>query len=166
MRILAKNIIINSTPAKVFAYMDNIGNTGMHMTKSSMPMMGSKLELEQISENAIGLNSKFHWTGKMMGFSMDFTVVTTKWIKDKEKVWETIGKAKMIILGWYQMRLVISPQGQNTKAELSIAYTKPKNIFFKFIAFFLAPLYANWCLNNMLQDSKTFLETTSKKQNQ
>ena len=41
-----------------------------------------------------------------MGFTMDFTVVT-KWLKDKEKVWETIGKAKMIIMDWYQMRLVI-----------------------------------------------------------
>ena len=65
-----------------------------------------------------------------MGFTMDFTVVT-KWLKDKEKVWETIGKAKMIIMDWYQMRLVISPEGQNTKPELSIAYTNPKNIFFK-----------------------------------
>jgi hypothetical protein len=98
----------------------------------------------------------------MMGFTMDFTVITTKWIKDKEKVWETVGEAKMIILAWYQMRLVISPEGQNTKAELSITYTKPKNIFFKFIAFFLAPFYANWCLNNMLHDSKQFLETTAK----
>ena len=79
----------------------------------------------------------------MMGFTMDFTVVVSKWHKDKEKVWETIGKAKMIIMDWYQMRLVISPEGQNTKAELSIAYTNPKNIFFKFIAFFFAPLYAN-----------------------
>ncbi len=134
--------------------MDNINNTGMHMTKSSKPVMGSKLGLKQLSENATGLNSKFRWYGKMMGFTMDFTVVVTKWIKDKEKVWETIGEAKMIILGWYQMRLMISPQGENTKAVLSIAYIKPKNIFLKFIAFFLAPLYANWCLNNMLQDSK------------
>lgn len=34
----------------------------------------------------------------MMGFTMDFTVVT-KLVKDKEKVWESIGEAKMIILG-------------------------------------------------------------------
>ena len=164
MKIKSKNILIHSSPEKVFAYMDNIGNTGMHMTKSSMPMMGSKLELKQLSENTTGLNSKFRWTGKMMGFTMDFTVIVSKWIKDKEKVWETIGKAKMIILRWYQMRLVISSAsgGQNTNAEISIAYTKPKNIFFRFIAFFLAPLYANWCLNNMLQDSKKTLEATSK----
>jgi hypothetical protein len=137
MKTLTKSIIIHSTAEKIFAYMDDIANTGMHMTKSSMPMMGSKLELKQLSENAAGLNSKFRWFGKMMGFTMDFTIAVTKWIKDKEKVWETIEKAKMIILGWYQMRLVISPEGQNTKAELSIAYTNPKNIFFKFIAFFL-----------------------------
>ena len=140
--------------------MDNIGNTGMHMIKNSMPMMGSKLELKQLSENATGLNSKFRWYGKMMGFTMDFTVVVTKWIKDKEKVWETVGEAKMIILKWYQMHLVISPEGQITKAELSIAYTKPENIFFRFIAFFLAPLYANWCLKNMLNDSKKNIERT------
>ena len=162
MKTFKKNIIIHSSPEKVFAFMDSVGNTGMHMTKSSMPMMRSKLELKQLSENATGLNSRSGWTGKMMGFTMNFTVVVTKWIKDKEKVWETIGKAKMIILRWYQMRLVISSAsgGQNTNAEISIAYTKPKNIFFRFIAFFLAPLYANWCLKYMLQDSKETLEAT------
>lgn len=140
--------------------MDNIGNTGMHMTKSSMPMMGSKLELKQLPENPTGLNSKYHWFGKMMGLTMDFTIIVSKWITDKEKVWETIGTAKMIILEWYQMRLVISPEGLNTRAELSITYTRPKNLFFKFISFFLAPLYAHWCLNNMLADSKNNLEAS------
>ena len=159
MKTLSKSIIIYSKPEKDFAYMDNIGNTGMHMTKSSMTMMGNKLELKQLSKNAMGLNSKFRWTGRMMGFTMDFTVVVSKWIKDKEKVWEIIGKEKMIILGWYQIRLVILQERENTKAELSISYTNPKNIFFKIIAFFLAPFYANWCLNNMLQDSKKKLET-------
>ena len=64
----------------------------------------------------------------------------------------------MIILKWYQMHLVILSEGQSTKAELSITYTKPDNIFLKLIAFFLAPLYANWCLKNMLNDSKGYFE--------
>ena len=78
MKTLSKSIIIYSKPEKVFAYMDNIGNTGMHMTKSSMSMMGSKLELQQLSENETGMNSTFRWTGKMMGLTMDFTVAVTK----------------------------------------------------------------------------------------
>lgn len=159
MKTKTKSIIIHSIPEKVFSYMDNLGNTGMHMMENSAMMMGSKLQLQQLSENATGLNSKFHWSGNMMGFAMDFTVVVTKWVKDKEKIWETVGEAKMIILKWYQMRLVITPEGQNTKAELSITYSKPDNVFFKFLAFFLAPCYAAWCLNNMLHDSKKILET-------
>ena len=161
MKTFTKSILINSTPEKVFAYMDNLGNTGMHMMESSAMMMGSKLQLKQLSENATGPNSKFRWFGKMMGFKMDFTVVVTKWIKDKEKIWETVGEAKMIILKWYRMQLTISPAGQSTKAELSIAYTKPGNIFFRFIANILAPWYANWCLTNMLNDTKKSFEPDS-----
>ena len=123
-------------------------------------MMGSKLKLEQLSDNATGLHSKFRWFGKVMGFTMDFTVIVTKWIKDVEKVWETTGKAEMIILSWYRMHLFLSPEGKDTRAELSIAYTLPKNIFLKIFAFFIAPWYARWCLNKMLQDSKMFLEAT------
>lgn len=156
-----KSIIIHATPELVFAYMDNIGNAGMHMTKNSMPMMGSKLELKQLSENTSGLNSKFRWYGQMLGFTLDFTVVVTKWIKNREKVWETVGEAKMIILQWYRMHLVVLPEGQYTRAELSIVYTKPTNPIFRIIALFLAPMYANWCLNNMLNDSKNSLEKPS-----
>jgi hypothetical protein len=147
LKNLQREIIVQVAPEKVFAYMDNINNIGMHMIKSSKPMMSSKLELKQLSENPTGLNSRLRWFGKMMWFTMDFTVIVTKWIKEKEKVWETIGKAKIIIMGWYQMRLVISSAsgGQSIKAALSFAYTKPKNISFKFIAFSFAPLYAKWC---------------------
>jgi len=43
------------------------------------------------------LGSKYRWTGRMMGLKMDFTVTVTKWVAGIEKVWETIGEAKMII---------------------------------------------------------------------
>ena len=159
MKTVSKNIIIRNSPEKVFSYMDNLGNTGMHMMQSSSMMMGSKLKLELLSENATGLNAKFRWYGNMMGIKMDFTVDVTKWIKDKEKVWETVGDAKMIILGWYQMRLQLTPITEGTKAELSIAYTYPKKILGKILTFFLAQWYANWCLKSMLSNSKQSLET-------
>ena len=59
MKTKSKSIIINSTPEKVFAYMDNLGNAGLHMKESSAMMMGSKLGLKQLSESSNGLNSKF-----------------------------------------------------------------------------------------------------------
>lgn len=78
----------NSAPEKVFHTLDNLGVTGIHMTQSSMMMMGSKLKLEFLTQNKTGLGTRYRWTGTMMGFTMDFTVEVTKWEPEKEKVWE------------------------------------------------------------------------------
>jgi hypothetical protein len=154
-------IRIHSTPEKVFAYMDQSVNIGMHMTESSTMMMGSKLKLIQLSENATGLHSKFKWAGDILGLPIDFTVEVIWWIKDKEKVWETVGNAKMIIMKWYQMHLFLSPEGKDTNVSLTIVYQLPDPFIHKVISFFLAPLYANWCLKNMLLHSKIYLESTT-----
>ncbi len=96
----------------------------------------------------------------MLGFTMDFTVIVTKWIQNEEKIWETVGDAQMIILSWYRMHLLLTPVGESTKVELSIDYEMPKNLFFRFIAFILAPIYAKWCISNMLYDSQRALQTS------
>ncbi|GEM_PF-4819849 len=58
-----------------------------------------------------------------------------------------------------------------TKTKTLIIQSLPENVFAnmdnigntgRFIAFFFAPIYANWCLNNMLADSKKILEATTK----
>jgi hypothetical protein len=67
-------------PDKGFQCLDNLGVTGMHMTQSSMMMIGSKLDLKFLTEHHTGLGTKYQWTGKMMGFRMDFTVEVTKWM--------------------------------------------------------------------------------------
>ncbi len=159
MKTKVKAITIHSTPEKVFAYMDNLGNTGMHMMESSMMMMGSKLHLKQISKNATGLGATFRWFGKVMGFKMDFTVKVTTWIENEKKIWETVGDAEMIILAWYRMCLCLTPTIDGTNAELSIQYTKPQQFLYRIISFFLSSWYANWCLKNMLNDTKKHFET-------
>lgn len=148
----------NATPEQVFKTIDDLGVTGMHMTRSSMMMMGSKLNLEFLTENHTGLGSRYRWTGKMMGLKMDFTVEVTKWISGKEKIWETIGEAKLIIYSWYRMQLIILPTLNGCKAELSISYEKPKGFFNKILSFLFAGWYCKWCLKHMLGDAKKSLE--------
>ena len=107
MKTLKRIEIYQATPEKVFQCIDDLGVTGMHMTKSSMPMMGGKLDLNFLTTNHTGLGSKYQWTGMVVGMTIDFTVEVTKWIKDKEKIWETIGDPKMIIYSWFRMNLEI-----------------------------------------------------------
>ena len=158
MKTLKRHLLIQSSPERVFEVLDDLGATGMHMTNSSAMMMGSKLHLQYLTTNHIGLASKYRWTGKMMGLRMDFAVQVTKWIKGVEKVWETTGNARMIIYSWYQMRLAVFQTDGNTNAELSISYKRPKNLLARFASWLFADWYCNWCLKKMLNDAKKQLE--------
>ncbi len=110
MKTIKRTETYEASPEIVFDHLDNLGVTGMHMTQSSMMMMGSKLKLEFLTENQTGLGTRYRWTGKMMGFKMDFTVEVTKWDLGKEKVWETVGSPNLIIYSWYRMRLLLVPR--------------------------------------------------------
>jgi hypothetical protein len=158
MKTITKSILIHSTPEKVFVQMDDFSKTGMHMTESSMMMMGSKLTLEQLSEKANGIDSKYRWYGKMMGMTMDFSEAVTKWEAPKLKEWETFGEAKMIIMSWYKMWFEIAPDENGTIAKISISYLPPNEWYYKILSFFFVRFYCDWCLDNMLNDSKSNLE--------
>ncbi|MBI1767157.1 MAG: hypothetical protein HYR67_02140 [Bacteroidetes bacterium] len=161
MKTLKRIEIYKSTAEKVFKCLDDLGVTGMHMTKSSMPMMGGKLNLDFLTEHHTGLGSKYRWTGKVVGMIMDFTVEVTKWINGKEKIWGTIGAPKLILYAWFKMQLIVSPSPNGTQAELFISYEKPSGWFYRLLSFFLADWYCVWCLKNMLGDCKKSLEGES-----
>lgn len=158
MKTISRSTLVHSTPEKVFIEMDDFSKTGMHMTENSMMMMGNKLTLEQLSENAYGIDSKYRWYGKMMGITMDFSEVVTKWEASKLKEWETFGEAKMIIMSWYKMRFEVTPDENGTLAKISISYLPPREWYNKILSFLFANMYCYWCLNNMLNDSKKSLE--------
>jgi hypothetical protein len=157
MRTINKTETYNASPEKVFKSIDDLGVTGMHMTQSSGMMMGSKLKLEFLTENHTGQGCKYRWTGKMMGMKMDFIVEVTKWIQNKEKIWETIGEPKLIIYSWYRMHLVVIPAVNGANVELSISYEKPKGFFNKILSFLFADWYCRWCLKKMLSDAERSL---------
>lgn len=165
MKTIKRTQVYNTPIEKVFHAIDDLGVTGTHMTKSSAMMMGSKLHLEYLTTNHTGLGTKYRWTGTMMAMKMDFTVEVTKWNEAVEKIWETIGEAKMIIYSWYRMHLQLTKKGGKTEAELSITYAKPKGWFLNIISFLFADWYCNWCLKNMLTDAKKQTESNSKVKN-
>jgi hypothetical protein len=157
LRTVTRTKIFNASAEDVFKNLDDLGVTGTHMTNSSAMMMGSKLELTYLTSHHIGRGSKYRWTGKMMGIPMDFTVVVTKWIMDKEKIWETVGDSKLIIYSWYRMMLKIEPVSNGTRATLSIGYRRPQSFILKIISLLFADLYCIWCLKKMLGDATRHL---------
>lgn len=146
-----REMIIDGSIEDVFVFMDDIRNTGKHMTESSGAMAGSKLKIEWLSDHKTGLGTKYRWTGKVVGMKMDFTVEVSKWIKGTEKIWGTIGDAKMIVIDWFEMYLVMTPEkNEKSKAKLGIYYTKHRSLW----GFLFGKWYSKWCVKSMLKDTR------------
>ena len=107
--------------------MDDLSKTGMPMSEGSM--MAGNLKLEHLSGPEKGVGATFRWKGKVMGFSLDFTETVTHWTENKEKIWETIGTPKLVILDWYRLLLKTLPVKEGTLTTLEIQYTRPKKFF-------------------------------------
>ena len=94
MKTKFKSIFIHSTPEKVFQQMDGFSKTGMHMSESSMMMMGSKLKLAQLSINSTGIGVKYRRNGKMMGMIMDLVKLLQSGNHPRLKNRKRLGKQK------------------------------------------------------------------------
>ena len=165
MKKISETVTINAPAETVFGYVDDINNTGWHMMENSMPLMGSKLNLEILSENKSGLGATYRWYGKVLGLTVDFSETVTKWVLNKERVWHTIGFPKIIIMSNYEMRFLIEPLGQKTHLISEISYDLPNPLFWKFLGFLLAGWYSQWCLKNMTKDTKDNLEKNQRSKN-
>src|SRR5690349_7118941 len=150
MKTLSRKETFSASTEEVFKTIDDLGVTGMHMTESSMMMMGSKLSLKFLTAHKTGPGSRYRWKGTMLGMMMDFTVEVTRWVNAAEKVWETIGETKLIIYSWYRMTLFVKGIPEGSDAQLSIAYEKPKGFFNRILCFLFADWYCRWCLRKML----------------
>ncbi len=161
MRTVSETVEIRAPAEKVFAHIDDIRNVGWHMSEqSSMAMMGSKLKLEVLSEQPTGLGATYRYSGKIMGLALDFSESVTKYARNREKVWHTIGEPKLLIMSFYEMRLAVEPHSPTSShLTISITYELPRSWFWRFAGFLLAGWYSHWCLRRICQDAKRALET-------
>jgi Polyketide cyclase / dehydrase and lipid transport len=155
---------IKASAESVFAYVDDIRNIGWHMTeRSSMTMMGSRLELEIVSEQSTGLGATYRYSGTMMGLSLDFSESVTRYIPNQEKIWHTIGEPRLLIISSYEMRLAVEPlSAASSRLTISIAYELPLSTFWRIVGRLLAGPYSRWCLRQMVGDAKRALEMRAK----
>jgi Polyketide cyclase / dehydrase and lipid transport len=107
---LSETVEIRAPAEIVFSHIDDIRNLGWHMTKqSSVALMGSRLRLKMLSEQATGLGATYRYSGMMLGLSIDFSESVTKYVPPRKKVWRTIGDPRLVIIASYEMRVAVEP---------------------------------------------------------
>jgi len=160
MITVRESVEIRAPTETVFAHVDDIRNLGWHMTgRSSMAMMGSRLNLEILSERATGLGATYRYYGTMMGLTIDFSESVTKYVPPREKVWCTIGEPRLLIIASYEMRVAVEPLApSSSRLTISILYELPRSRFWRIVGLVLARSYSHWCLREMLKGARDALE--------
>ncbi len=156
MKTLTESVVIEAPAQQVFAFMDDVKNVGFHMSgRSSMAMMGSRLEIAVLSPQSTGVGATYRMWGKMMGLAIDFSETVTRYIPGREKVWETIGEPKLLIMSSYVMRVSVDPLSlSSSRLTISLTYAPPRSIFWRFVGALVGDWYGRWCLRNMCRDAK------------
>jgi hypothetical protein len=159
MRSATQTVDIAAPAAMVFAHVDDMKNIGGHMTdRSSMAMMGSKLTLEIVSPRVTGVGATYRYHGTMMGM-LDFSESVTSYVPGREQAWRTIGEPRLLILGGYEMRVLVEPQSpSSSRLTMSITYDLPRAPGWRLVAMVVAGWYSRWCLHRMCKDTKQALE--------
>ncbi len=156
MKTLSESVVIEAPAQQVFAFMDDVKNVGFHMSgRSSMAMMGSRLDIAVLSPQSTGVGATYRMWGKMMGLTIDFSETVTKYTAGHEKVWETIGEPKLLIMSSYVMRVIVDPlSSSSSRLTISLTYAPPRSLFWRSVGALLGGWYGRWCLRNMCQDAK------------
>lgn len=160
MPSFSRSATIDAPAERVFAYVDDIQNLARHMSeRGSMPMMGSKLALDIVTPEPTGIGATYRYSGRVMGLTIDFSETVTRYAPGREKVWQTIGHPRLLIIDEYEMRVLVEPLGDNRSTlTISIDYALPRRFPWRVLGYWLAASYARWCLDSMIEGTKRDLQ--------
>jgi hypothetical protein len=158
---LQEIVAVPAPPARVFAWIDDPTNTGLHMSRPSMAMLGGSLRVQRLSQHATGVGATYRSWGRVLGLPIDFTTTVTSWLPEQEKVVETRGTARLIVIRDFQMRSSIARVDGSTRVAFGLAYNLPEGRVGRLLGWALARPYVRWCLRRIAQDAGAALGATA-----
>lgn len=146
--------VVNATARSVFEYLDDPTKLSAHMGKSSMMMAGSKMTIEVDPLRGREVGSVIKMSGKILGLNLSLEEKIIERQPFEKKTWQTFGQPKLLILDQYKMSFILKELGPQTELNVFIEYNLPKSGFPKILGSLLGKLYAKWCTEQMLKDTK------------
>ena len=145
-------IVLETTPEKAFAYLDDFKQLSAHMGESSMMMIGSRMTIETDGDAGRAIGSKVRMQGKVLGVSLNLEEVVTERDPPYRKAWHTVA-SNLLVIGQYRLGFQLTRNTFNTEFRVFIDYCLPERGFGKWLGFLLGARYARWCIERMVQDA-------------
>ena len=107
-------------------------------------------DFDEARGQAIG--SHIRVRGSAFGFRLSLDEVVTERTPPRCKIWQTVGKPKLIVIGCYEMGFEVKPATGGAALRVWIDYDLPRRGLGRVIPV-LADLYARWCVQRMAGDA-------------
>ncbi|CAM4302523.1 Polyketide cyclase/dehydrase/lipid transport protein [Novosphingobium lubricantis] len=105
-----------------------------------------KLRLDEAQGRGVG--AKIALEGRMLGIALRVEEVITEYRPPAQKVWETIGEPRLLVIGSYRMGFTVEPQPTGSLLAVFIDYELPSGLW-GVLGRLAGPFYARWCSLNM-----------------
>src|SRR3989338_2403002 len=150
LRHYEKSIVVPTTEAQVFAYVNDHARFSSHMNKSSWMMGGGHMDVKTDEGKGQRVGSHIRMSGTVFGIKLFLDEVITEYSPPNRKVWQTVGDLKLLVVGHYSMSIVIAPDGAGSRCTVSIDYKLPTSPAVRILGYLLADIYAKWCVAQMI----------------
>jgi len=141
---------LKAAPSQVFAFVDDHQRFSSHMNESSGMMGGAKMTTRVDEGRGQAVGSHIIMSGRIFGLLLELDEVVTVYKPPVEKVWQTVGRPKLLVIGQYQMRVRIEPLATGARLSAFIDYALPDGIVTYWLGRLFGGVYAKWCVNQML----------------
>jgi hypothetical protein len=150
-RHVESTAIVNAAPESVFDYVDDHSRFSSHMEQSSWMMAGSRMSVELDAAQGRAVGSHIKLAGRVLGVRLFLDEVVTRRNPPGEKVWQTVGPLRLLVIGPYTMGVLIDADGHRSRLRVFIDYELPSGLGTYWLGRLFGGIYARWCVNQMLQ---------------
>jgi Polyketide cyclase / dehydrase and lipid transport len=152
--------LVRASADELFDYVDDYARLSSHMNRSTWMMGGGRMETEVDPGGGRRVGSRIRMSGRVFGLLLSLEEVVTERVPPRRKVWETIGRPRLLVIGNYRMGFEIEPQGTGSTLRVFIDYALPGTPAAWWLGRLFGRHYARWCTRRMVSDaSRWFVES-------
>src|SRR5262245_24320061 len=118
-------VFIPASPEQVFAFIDDHSRLSSHMSESSWMMGGGQMAVELDDAKGQAVGSHIRLSGRVFGMRVFLDEVVARRHPPWEKVWETVGTPRLLVIGSYMMGFRISTDSHGSRMCVFIDYDLP-----------------------------------------
>ena len=149
------NIDVNAAAGDIFSLLDDHSRLSAHMTKPSWMMAGSVMTLKFDAAKGRAVGAFIRLTGQVLGIPLSVEEVVTERNPPLRKVWNTIGKPQLLVIGAYRMGYEIKAKSPSSHLRVFIDYALPAGPISYWFGRVFGNIYARWCNQRMTNDAAT-----------